>query len=617
MKNDYLAFNAYNIKKLIETKLAESKEFTDFIFKNSSLNVLIDIFAYFYQTIMFYLNQTSSEVNFVDTELYQNINKLVKILDYNPRGYKTCYVNAQIKGYNSDILKILPKYTRVRVSNKTDNRGYPIYYSTVDYKYINNTVKDIKLYNGIWKLLPTTFIASGIDFETFTLNIYSDSDEQKYVAFPFIDVFVKRRINNSISWLKFTPIETGLFLNDIKTLSMLKPTDNVFRLRLNENKSITITFGNNIYGSRLLSGDEIYIAYLEANGPEAKLAPGELSESSTKRYTTYGIVGMDDALFQEIFLDYTQYLSQTEMQDIYFENILESSDAVLEESVEEIKNNAPLLYKTGGTLKNIYDYENYVKMAYSSNIISVKAMNNFEYVSSLYGWLYNLENKFNVKLITPTIFNRYEYRFADACDFNNIYIFVKSRNDVDISFQEIENKLNDVKLLTSEVVILSPIFKYFVICAYNNNYDIKNFDSDYENYIEVLIDRNILVLPETIKAKVISTISNFFNETNFSIGCTVNISELENQLMSIDGVKRIRTIFQDKNDVSKNVIINGLSFGAFSKSIVDGLDFDYVRSDYLLEKFQFPKYLEDFEILSKRIKIITDVPILTTTTIEF
>lgn len=60
-KTDFLKFNAYSIKDLIIRKLSEDSRFTDQIYEGSNLQVLIDLFSYMYQCMMYQLNNAASE----------------------------------------------------------------------------------------------------------------------------------------------------------------------------------------------------------------------------------------------------------------------------------------------------------------------------------------------------------------------------------------------------------------------------------------------------------------------------------------------------------------------------------------------------------------------------
>ena len=89
--NAYTGFDAQSLRTLIIGRLNndDTINFTDQNFEGSNISALIDILAYTYHTLLFYLNQTSSESNFADAELYENINRIVKVIGYKPIGKQT------------------------------------------------------------------------------------------------------------------------------------------------------------------------------------------------------------------------------------------------------------------------------------------------------------------------------------------------------------------------------------------------------------------------------------------------------------------------------------------------------------------------------------------------
>jgi hypothetical protein len=63
-----------------------------------------------------------------------------------------------------------------------------------------------------------------------------------------------------------------------------------------------------------------------------------------------------------------------------------------EENVEEIRNSAPDWFKMGNRLITKKDYEYFIK-SYGevfSGVTDVKCMNNWDYMTTLYRWLFNL-----------------------------------------------------------------------------------------------------------------------------------------------------------------------------------------------------------------------------------
>ena len=92
----YTAFDALSLKNLIKDRLNQKSFFTDQNYEGSNLSSMIDVVAYSYHVLLFYLNQTSSESTFTETELYENINRIVKIIDYKPVGQQSANLSFKI-----------------------------------------------------------------------------------------------------------------------------------------------------------------------------------------------------------------------------------------------------------------------------------------------------------------------------------------------------------------------------------------------------------------------------------------------------------------------------------------------------------------------------------------
>ena len=83
-RDSYTAFDAKSLKELIQTRLNEGGIYTDQTFEGSNMSSIIDVIAYSYHLLLFYLNQTSAESMFTDTSIYENMNRIVKLIDYKP-----------------------------------------------------------------------------------------------------------------------------------------------------------------------------------------------------------------------------------------------------------------------------------------------------------------------------------------------------------------------------------------------------------------------------------------------------------------------------------------------------------------------------------------------------
>jgi hypothetical protein len=109
---------------------------------------------------------------------------------------------------------------------------------------------------------------------------------------------------------------------------------------------------------------------------------------------------------------------------------------------------------------------------YSSGIIDVKCMNNWEYLTTFYGWLYKNGLKWyndGRHFIDNNLLTRYNCKYVDPADSNNIYLWIKKESDTQVNkmADQVNRICNQLKTITSEIEVLSPIDVKFDICAQN------------------------------------------------------------------------------------------------------------------------------------------------------
>ena len=115
--NAYAAFDATSMRDLLIQKLTDQNIFTDQIFEGSNISSMIDIIAYSYHVLLFYLNRTSNESIFSESQIYENMNRLVKLLNYKPVGYQTSTLtfNAKAKAALNAGFYTIPRYSFVEI----------------------------------------------------------------------------------------------------------------------------------------------------------------------------------------------------------------------------------------------------------------------------------------------------------------------------------------------------------------------------------------------------------------------------------------------------------------------------------------------------------------------
>lgn len=667
----FLRFDAFSMKDLINRKLSEDSELTDHIYEGSNLSIFIDIIAAMFESLSFNLNQSAAESMMSDSNIYSNISRLVKFLGYSPAGYKasTVTVNAVSKSKDLSFL-VVPKYSTITLSD-TDSFGRNISFSTTDYFYINgNSSNSISLVNGRWKHYSQSFDAQGDANETFILDkINVEDTESEFVSYPHIDVYVKRPLGNgSYSTIHFSPVTDGIYI-DTTDDSILTPTDNKFALRLNEDKKYEIEFGDGIHGSMLKQGDIVHVVYLLSNGNDGEIGNHDIdnrqfvvgidglvknASRGGKDLTLMDILELDTTYSNSIFAyadgnpygnepiigtylgeDDSLYANVPNGKTFFYgcTNYEKSSVPTEPETVEQIRKNAPAHFRRSGRTITADNFTAKIKEKFYSDIVDCVVMNNMEYMSTFYKWLWNLgiEKLGNPrKWINPSIgsIGTYGYRYADASDSNNVYIWIKQETESNAVGNAILSELRDEIPLTAKPVIVQAVSKKFAICAgftstknddgtpmslrqyYNGSSNKDNFifSDRGQNRLELELSSGTNISSSIIKNRVLEIFRNFFSSSYMNIGSTVSIGELENQILDISGVERVRTIFRKllpNGTYSKTDVIrrSGVSLAHWNDSIVAGYDIETTDANVTLEPFQYPEFY-DFSTIINQIDII-------------
>jgi len=442
-------------------------------------------------------------------------------------------------------------------------------------------------------------------------GVGSDTENGLYVGDKCIEVYIQsKNSKNETVFNRWNLVDDELFMNTKDTEqnigNIYDGESEVFNLRLNENKTYEIKFGNGIIGKKLNKGDSIYVFYLLTNGEDGKLDTNDIDSSA--KALEYG------AQYLNITEDTYKKMLSSKRELVYRDDImvfqnLPTTDSTEEEDADDIRNNAPIWFKLGRRLITAEDYKYFLKnMAGNSSVIDCEVQNNWEYAGTFYKWLYNLglQNHNNQRYyLNETKLVKGGYQYSDAADSNNIYIWIKLQGDgsIDVFQDLIQKSLQKMKTLTSEIIFLEPITVYFGVSALPEDKakeNIKNYgelDPSDESYIEVELDNNSIYVTSEIQQRVNDTINDFFDERKMSIGCTMNYQDLMTSLYEINGIKRIRTVYQKKNSSGDNdtdtppIIKEGISFITWSKGgmIEEGDDLDSSNIMKSLQPFQFPQ----------------------------
>jgi len=590
-RDAYTAFDAVSMKQLITNRLKASGLFPDIDFEGSNISGLVDIIAYMYHVNLFYLNQTASESMFSQAELYENINKMVTLVGYKPQGYQTCLL-----GFDFTVTSPIPTgfYTLKRFSYMQLN-GLPYSFNddvtfekTLSGDQLITSVSDNHtLQQGLMKEYPL-YTAVGESFEQLTLTITqtTQTNTPTYIDHNNIYVFVFDVNTNKWSEWKET-----------STLYGTKSTDKVFEKRFNESGRYDLKFGNNITGHKLNTGDVVAVYYLQSDGGRGVVANNALNGKN--------IVMLNTTQWNRIFNDIANpdlnYMSIDQVKYIKLNNQFASTQFTVPESVQEIRNNTPLLFSTQNRTVTVEDFTSVLRKNFSNILADVSVVNNSDYTAQYLKYFYD------VGLERPNddlqvLMN--QVMFTDACDFNNVYVFAVPKygaiqNDITPTAlpvsqkQLIINKLNQTKIINQNIVVCDPVYQAFGFGLSLAGEEAAVFIKD-ETILRVYRSTQYNTPKDAIKSKVANLIQSFFTTSNNNLGGIVNLTQLNIDILSIPGVAKIETV---RSGTGNRVVpkINMIMWNPFYEEAAPLVTSQNISMKY----FEFPFLYQSSNLINK------------------
>ena len=357
-KDGYLTFDALSIKQHIKDKLNEAGIFSDQNYEGSYITTIIDIIAYTFNVLMFYLNKTSTENLFSDAQLYENMNRIVKLIDYKPIGVQTATLsfNARVLGSgetSSPGLYTIPRYSFISLGGINYSINEDITFTktldSIDEDLVQMSAEKL-LYQGSYREYPI-YTAIGEEHEQIILTPGNDV----LIDHFNIDVYVRDANDVHAKWEQWAATPS-LYLET----AMAKK----YEIRLNENKRYEIKFGNGINGKRLEAGYEVAIYYLQSNGKDGEVGTNVLDGRQLIKYKT----SQFDTIIGDVVDD--DYTILDSLITLEFSNTTPSTYMSDGDSVDDIRDNSPGSFRSQYRLVTGNDYYMYIKSNFA-NLIDI------------------------------------------------------------------------------------------------------------------------------------------------------------------------------------------------------------------------------------------------------
>ena len=579
-KNAYASFDALTLKQLIIDRLNDGGIYTDQVLEGSNISAIMDIIAYSYHTLLFYLNQTSSESLFTEASLYENMNRIVKLINYKPIGYKTS--TLAFKAVGSETLNP-DLYTIKRFSYFVVDGVYYSFINDVSFTKKTSDVEDLNtlydtsvLYQGRYFEFPEQ-TAIGEEYEVVTLTVNDNITKTPiYIEHDSIKIYVKD--------------SNGVYTEFVETDSLFTktPANSVYEKRINENGYYEFKFGNGVYGKKINAGDKVSIFYLKSDAEKGEISANKLNDALLNTYTT--------PLFERISTDVYKdsnlsFITPTDLTKIGFSNELPSTPWKDKETVDEIKENSPKIFSSQSRLVTGNDYKAFVETNYSNIVKSLNVVSNTEFINGY------MQYFFNLGLNAPNDDPRFllnQLKFSSSAELNNIYFFMVPQLDnynqenIESNYltlsqkNTIVNSMVSSKMLTTELIPEDPIYTAFNLGLEIRSDEILTPEIINETFLVVEKATSVRSSEESIKQQINNIFINYFK--NLQLGSIVGLSDLKSQIYAINGVQNIKTRRVVDGITYEN---SNISLVAFNPVYSD-IDIKIISNDTKMAYYQYP-----------------------------
>lgn len=579
-KDSYAAFDAISLRNLIIQRLNDQGIVTDQNYIGSNLASIIDIISYSFNTLIYYLNRTSTESTFTEAQLYENISRIVKLLDYKPIGYQTSTLAFQCSALNfPQGVYTIPRYSYLMVGSVPFSFNEDISFSVPSsnsFVELSDLANKKLLFQGVFRENPIC-IAAGDSNEVVTVNLSNTT-----VDHFNLDVYVYE--GRQSKWVQY---------KNVPNFYTEQAFSRSFEKRLNPNSLYEITFGDGINGRKLEEGDKVAIYFLQSSGELGVVGPSALSTLKTSPivFSTTNF----DQLIVDVNEEYFDYISSSQFKNMSFDNVAGSTVPKDIEDSDSIRKNAPANFKSQYRLVTKEDFETFIRINFANFISDVKVLSNWDYTGKYLKYFHDI----NVQPIGFRQILLNQVLYADACNFNNVYICATPKVSQGSSLKYllpaqkeiIVSDLLPVKMMTTELSFMDPVFKAIAFGVKTND-EVVVADKDFCQ-LEIIKTQTSRKSNKSISREVESVFKSFFNPTNAKIGGKIEYSDLVSNLLAIDGVSRLRTRRLDTNEyfdglsffmwnptystLDKQSVVNNVQLNDFELAYFDGLNMIYSK----------------------------------------
>lgn len=589
MLGSYALFNATDIKEFIINNLKQNPNnpFKDIDYLGSNINAFIDIIAVMLQQILFAYSVNSAETSFSTALLYENMAKIVSLLNYKSAGKQTSMLPVRLTiekdKDDNNINFTIPKFLTVDYNNQ-----FVLLNEETIQLNDGTTYLDTILYQGT-VTQSQIYTAVGDEFELITLPDQYINNSDKFISDNFFTVYVDESTDGSNKWVEYTET-SSLFLEN--------STAEKFERRFTEDYGYEFKFGNDTYGKKLKPGNRIVIYHLVSNGESAIIGNTILGNKTPRTYTSnlYHIIQESE------FVKKNNGILAKE-ENIKVSNTGPSTSISYPESVSSIRKNAPRVFASQGRLFNLSDYQTFIERNFATYCRSTHVMTNEDYTGKFLKYYYDLGLSAPQK---DSRINIAQVEFMTAVNFNNVYCFIapsvntiisgKVPNYLNTSIKKlIVDKCKPYMGISHNLVILDPIYKAFTFGSYNLDDDAYN-PEQLKTKLVLVRNRLTKYSYSFIKEYILNGLNTYFN--SLRLGSSIDIADITQIITATPGVKGFYL-----EDAEGN-ISNKLSFYMWNP-LYKNEDNTVTSQTVQLEDFVYP-YFYDISNLGALIEIVDE-----------
>lgn len=274
----YLDIDFNTFKERIKDQLELSDTFRDYNYEGANITVLIELMAYLADLDTFLMNKLAKNVYMDTAEIYETVHMMSRLRGYNPSGYRSAKTDLTITipsgaGVSAGDTLYIPAWKQIECPGLTDDDGYVIKYSTIDYH--TETISDsatfpttitIPVRQG--EVVSYDYKGSELIDNKLYLPLYDfDYDDDLDDDYPSLEVQVEGEI-----WERIPDL--------YDEISGLSTENNVYAFRFNKYQKYMLEF----FSTRAVpeDTDDITVTLLKSLGADGSVGADSITDPETQ-----------------------------------------------------------------------------------------------------------------------------------------------------------------------------------------------------------------------------------------------------------------------------------------------------------------------------------------------